>query len=61
MKWRRRITRRSSWDEAEGKLLELLTAAPEDVPAKVLLERIGAFRIDPPPTGWNGVFVAREK
>ncbi|HEX4797236.1 MAG TPA: adenylate/guanylate cyclase domain-containing protein [Humisphaera sp.] len=49
------------WDEAEGKLLELLTAAPEDVPAKVLLERIGAFRIDPPPAGWNGVFVAREK
>jgi adenylate cyclase len=49
------------WDAAEQILLVVLASFSDDAPAHVLLERVRAFRHDPPPEAWDGVFVAKSK
>ncbi len=49
------------WDQAQATWLDLLKVAPEDGPARVMLERIKHFRDEPPPADWDGVYVAKGK
>jgi adenylate cyclase len=49
------------WDAAEQILLDVLASFSEDAPARALLDRVRAFRHDPPPETWDGVFVAKSK
>ncbi|HEY8090805.1 MAG TPA: adenylate/guanylate cyclase domain-containing protein [Polyangiaceae bacterium] len=41
--------------------LDLLRALPDDGPGRVLAARCESLRIDPPPSGWDGVYVAKSK
>jgi hypothetical protein len=34
---------------------------PDDGPVQALLNRIAHLRHDPPPDGWDGVFIAKDK
>ncbi|MCS7034726.1 MAG: adenylate/guanylate cyclase domain-containing protein, partial [Phycisphaerae bacterium] len=56
-----RLYRLQRWQQAEAILLELLARFPEDGPCKAYLERIGQYRINPPPVDWDGVYVAQSK
>jgi adenylate cyclase len=49
------------WDAAEKNLLELAALLPQDMPTRTLLKRVAHFRIEPPETDWDGVYVAKEK
>ncbi|HSV13905.1 MAG TPA: adenylate/guanylate cyclase domain-containing protein, partial [Tepidisphaeraceae bacterium] len=49
------------WDAAERFLLDVLSQFKDDAPARMLLERVWAFRHDPPPLDWDGVYVAKSK
>ena len=50
--------RKQDWDAAEAAFNECLKLAPDDGPSRAFLERIRAFRENPPPAGWDGVWVA---
>lgn len=47
--------------KAEAALSEILRGRPDDGAARVLLERVRAYSVAPPPPEWNGVHVARAK
>jgi adenylate cyclase len=47
--------RSQNWDMAEVQLLNLHKRFPERRLYSLYLERIEAFRIAPPPPGWDGV------
>jgi len=49
--------RSRNWDRAE----EAFRGLPDDPAAAVYLERCAAFRRDPPPEGWDGVFELKVK
>lgn len=55
------LYRKQNWDAAERIWLELLEKFPEDGPCKTFLKRIEEFRASPPPTDWDGVYVAKTK
>jgi adenylate cyclase len=44
------------WDSAEQILIDLRSEFPDDGPSAELLKRVRAFRVDPPPTDWDGVY-----
>ncbi len=50
--------RARDWDGAEQAYNACLGLAPDDGPSRVFLERIRAFRADPPPGDWDGMWVA---
>jgi adenylate cyclase len=52
--------RRRAWDEADG-ILAALEAADARPLYAIYRERIRHFRGDPPPAGWDGVFVHQTK
>lgn len=52
--------RQQRWDEAEAAFMAVANEEP-DGPAGLFLGRIDAFRRDPPPPDWDGVYLAREK
>jgi adenylate cyclase len=49
------------WDQAIARFQEVLAAYPDDAPSQVFLERCHTYQNDPPPEGWNGVFVMTTK
>ncbi len=49
------------WDEALGTFEDLLEVTPEDPPVRLFRDRCRAYRDDPPPTDWEGVFRLEEK
>lgn len=57
--------RRTDWDEADSAFGDLATLAQGDLDLGKFVElyqgRIDRLRADPPPDGWDGVFVASEK
>ncbi len=53
--------RRQEWDAAASAFQACLEIDPQDKPGQVMLARIAAFRQTPPPTGWDGVWVAPGK
>jgi class 3 adenylate cyclase len=48
--------REQRWDKAAKGFRDCLTIVPEDPVSQVFLDRIGKFRAEPPPQGWNGVW-----
>ena len=44
------------WDEAIKAFSMALKADPKDGPSNLYLERSRAFKEDPPPDDWDGVF-----
>src|SRR5262249_7270566 len=54
--------RRRDWDTALGLMADPVLAESEMAPLYgVFRERIAAMQIEPPPSDWDGVFVAQEK
>ncbi len=53
--------RAADWNVAARKLGEIMASHPLDGPSQVLLQRCLEFMDDPPPTGWDGVYVAHTK
>jgi adenylate cyclase len=53
--------RKQDWDAAESAFRAGLELVPGDPPSQVFLERVQAFRKTPPPSGWDGVWVATSK
>ncbi len=49
------------WDTAEQKFLDLQRDFPDDGPTQTMLKRVLVFRDDPPPPGWDGVYIAKTK
>jgi adenylate cyclase len=49
------------WDRAEACFLEVLRLKPDDPPARLFLNRIKHFRLEPPPGSWSGVYVMEGK
>ena len=49
------------WDKAELSFNNALQIRPEDQPTQVHLKRIKEFRLKPPPSDWNGVFIMTQK
>lgn len=47
--------RKKNWDKAETYFKECEDKY-SDIPSKVFIERISHFRLNPPPTRWDGVF-----
>ena len=52
---------KQQWDEAEKLLTTLLLIKNEDGPANVLLERIAAYKQNPPDSNWDGVYTSKTK
>ena len=50
-----------NWDEAERILLALKKLFPHDSPTDLFLERISEFCAEPPPEGWQGEYIAKDK
>ena len=46
----------SDWDEAERCFSACRNLVPADGPSTTFLTRISAFRREPPPAGWDGVW-----
>ena len=53
--------REQEWDRAEEKFNEVLSKIPEDVVARLYLQRIANLREQPPGPGWDGVFTMKRK
>ncbi|MES2964966.1 MAG: adenylate/guanylate cyclase domain-containing protein [Bdellovibrionota bacterium] len=53
--------RKRLWDEAERGFDECLRIRTADGPATKMRERVQAFRVSPPPEGWNGAWIAESK
>lgn len=53
--------RRADWDAAEREFEAVLEIRPDDGPARLYVERCRALRSEPPPAGWDGVYVMKTK
>ena len=53
--------RARQWDEAASAFNAALEAVPGDGPARVMFDRVAAFRVNPPPSGWDGSWHADHK
>ena len=53
--------RTREWDAAERAFRECLALNPDDQPALLFLERIAAFRVEPPGPQWQGEWVFQVK
>lgn len=53
--------RARDWDAAARALEALQALDPDDAPARVLAARGSAYRTDPPPSDWDGVFALDAK
>ena len=53
--------RQRDWDAAQTAFNACLDIQPADRPSRVFLERLNAFRNNPPADGWDGVWIADSK
>ena len=53
--------RAREWDTADAMLAQLAARSPDYYPYRMYRERIAYFKHDPPPEGWDGVFVFKSK
>lgn len=44
------------WEAAEEKLFKVLNLKPEDGPSRVMIARLGRYRVKPPEPDWDGSF-----
>ena len=52
---------RQAWDEAIQKYEALLARYPDDGPSHSFLKRSHEYRVHAPDSGWDGVYIAKEK
>ena len=57
----RRLYKKQDWDQAELQLMNLQRMSPDTALYGIYIDRINYFRNNPPPAGWNGVFVFQSK
>jgi adenylate cyclase len=55
------LYRSRAWTEAAAIFADLLARAPDDGPSALYLRRATELAANPPPTNWDGVFVATTK
>jgi adenylate cyclase len=53
--------RAQEWELAELKFNQVLASLPDDVAARLYLQRIVSLREDPPKPGWDGVYTMTRK
>jgi len=53
--------RKQEWDRAEEKFNTVLSKIPEDMAARLYLQRIANLRGEPPSPDWDGVFTMKRK
>ena len=53
--------RARDWERAEAEFRGCLEQTPDDVPSKLMLDRVVALREHPPAADWNGVWQLSEK
>jgi adenylate cyclase len=53
--------RQMKWSDAIGEFKEVLALNDHDKAAKLYIERCEHFRAEPPPEGWDGVWVMESK
>jgi adenylate cyclase len=53
--------RSRNWKGAKKKFKEALALKPDDYPSQLYVERSSHYTVNPPPVGWNGVFVMQTK
>ena len=56
-----KLYRAGNWELAELHFVNLAKRAPKRALYKLYIERIHAFRDDPPPPDWDGVYTHLEK
>jgi adenylate cyclase len=49
------------WDEAAQSFRKVLESWPDDGPSSHYLDDIDRMKIEPPPEGWDGVYVMKTK
>ncbi len=49
------------WEDAINNFEEALKMEPNDGPSGLYLERARAFKLNPPPDDWDGVFTMTTK
>lgn len=52
---------RRDWEAAIGHFGDALTAAPQDRPSQIFIDRCRYYRDNPPSDAWNGVWVMEQK
>lgn len=57
----RRLYHKQSWEQAELQLMNLQRMSPQTELYRIYVERIAHFRIHPPGSDWDGVFVFETK
>jgi adenylate cyclase len=55
------LFRGQQWDAAQSAFAALSRSEPDSVLYKLYLDRINAYRNDPPPADWDGVYTHTEK
>jgi adenylate cyclase len=55
------LYRKMQWEEAAKYFNAVFKFIPDDPPSKKFIDRCRAFYQNPPPEGWDGVFVAESK
>jgi adenylate cyclase len=53
--------REQNWQEAAGRLGEMLTRFPDDGPTQIFLDRVLEFMQNAPEPDWDGVYVMKTK
>lgn len=55
------LYRQMRWDDALRAFQSVVTIDADDGPAHVYIDRVEEYRKNPPPEGWDGVFVLKTK
>ncbi len=53
--------KKRDWDAALTLFRQVLDIMPEDGPSKLYIERIEAYKLNPPAADWDGVFIMTTK
>ncbi len=56
-----KLYRNREWDTAIAKFKSVFEIEDEDLSAKLYIQRCEAFKLEPPPENWDGVFHAKTK
>lgn len=55
------LYRRRAWDDALRSFEKVLSVDAQDGPSRTMIDRIAAYRVDPPPADWNGAYIMKTK
>jgi len=55
------LYRQRKWDESIAYMQQAASLDPECYPAQIYIQRSGLYKLNPPPSDWNGVFIMTTK